>query len=270
MNGHWIRLNRLFSDGPRAVIVAVDHGEFFGPTPGILDLPEAIQAAAGADGILLSPGMMAHCGGAFDHRGAPQAILRLNWSTVFCEQWGYSKARVAPVITPQQALAMGADLCLCSLTFTTVDEEQDARNVEVFARMAALKRECGIPLIGECFPCNSGRLSQEELHGQVYTACRMLAELGADAIKTFYTGERFSEVCEAVPVPIFALGAEKLPRELDALRLAATAVQAGARGVVFGRNVIQAKDPELFLQGLRRVVKEDASPEEVAVELGLD
>jgi DNA-binding CsgD family transcriptional regulator len=44
MEGQWIRLNRLFSGSRRAVIVAVDHGEFFGPTPGIIDLPEAIQS----------------------------------------------------------------------------------------------------------------------------------------------------------------------------------------------------------------------------------
>ncbi len=270
MTGHWLRLNRLFSDGKRAVIVAVDHGEFFGPTPGILDLPKAISAAEDADGILLSPGMMAHCGNVFSKRGAPLAIIRLNWSTVFCEQWEYDQARTVQVITPQQALALGADICLASLTFTTIDEMQDARNVELFTRLAAQKRECGIPLIGEFYPASVGRLSQEELHERVYVACRVLAEFGADAIKTFYTGPKFSEVTAATPVPVFALGAEKLPNPVDALRLAYDSVQAGARGVVFGRNVIQADDPALFLKALKMVVKEEGTPQEVATELGLD
>lgn len=270
MTGHWLRLNKLFSDGKRAVIVAVDHGEFFGPTEGIIDLPGAISAAEEADGILLSPGMMTHCGSVFDHRGAPLAIIRLNWGTVYCEQWNYEQARTVHVISPQEALAMGADICLASLTLTTSDEEQDSRNVELFARLASQKRECGIPLIGEVFPARVGRLSTEELHEQVYVGCRIIAELGADAIKTFYTGERFNEVIEATPVPVFALGAEKLPEQIDALKLASDATQAGARGVVFGRNVIQAPDPALFLQGLKRVVKEEADPQEVAVELGLE
>lgn len=269
MTGHWLRLNKLFTDGKNAVIVAVDHGEFFGPTPGIIDLPAAITAAAEADGILLSPGMIAHCGSVFGRRGAPLAILRLNWSTVYCDQWEYEQARTSPVITPQEALALGADICLASLTLTTVDEEQDARNVEIFARLASLKRECGIPLIGEFYPQTPGRLAADELHERVYIACRMLAELGADAIKTFYTGERFREVCAATPVPVFALGAEKLPREMDALNLAHQAVKAGARGVVFGRNVIQAADPPAFLNALKQVVKEGATPEEAGSQVGL-
>ena len=270
MTGHWLRLNKLFSDGKRAVIVAVDHGEFFGPTPGIIDLPSAISAVAEADAVLLSPGMMAHCGSIFGRRAAPLAIIRLNWGTVYCEQWDYSQARTTQVISPQEALAMGADLCMASLTFTTIDEEQDARNVGIFAKLASQKRECGIPLIGEFFPPTPGRLSSDDLHNRVYVACRMLAELGADAIKTFYTGERFAEVTAATPVPVFALGAEKLPREIDALELAQSAVQAGARGVVFGRNVIQANDPAAFLRGLKMVVKDEADPHAVAADLGLD
>lgn len=270
MTGHWLRLNKLFSEGKRAVVVAVDHGEFFGPTPGIIDLPRVIAAAEAADGILLSPGMMAHCGSVFSRRGAPLAMVRLNWSTVFCEQWDYDRARTAPVVSPLEALAMGADICLASLTLTTVDETQDARNVEIFAQIASQKRDCGIPLVGEFYPAAVGRLSPDELHSRVYVACRVLAELGADAIKTFYTGERFAEVVQSVPIPVLALGAEKLPTAADALKLAHNAVIAGARGVVFGRNVIQAPDPALFLQGLKLVVKEGATPTEAVTSLGLD
>ena len=61
-----------------------------------------------------------------------------------------------------------------------------------------------------------------------------------------------------------------MPHQLDALKLAASAVAAGARGVVIGRNVIQAANPPIFLAGLKNVVKEDAAPEVVAAELGLE
>lgn len=270
MEGHYIRLNRLFSQGRNVVIVAVDHGEFFGPTPGIMNLPEAIEKIGQADAILISPGMMTHCGHAFGYRGAPMAIVRLNWSTVYCEQWGYRKAHTARVISPAEALALGADLALASLTLRTGDETTDRDNVAIFARLASEKRAAGIPLIGEFYPVAPNDLIREELHSQVSIACRILAELGADAIKTFYTGRRFEEVTSACPVPIFCLGAEKLPKETDALRLAHDALSAGARGVVFGRNVIQAKDPAAFLGALRLVVKDGASPEDAAREYSLD
>lgn len=266
MEGQWIRFNRLFSGSKRAVIVAVDHGEFFGPTPGIIDLPETIQSLNEADGILLSPGMMAHCGHAFSHRDAPQAIVRLNWSTVYCNQWGYDQARTARIVGPQEALSLGADIALASLTLSGTDQVMDRDNVAIFAQLAEEKRRAGIPLIGEFYPISPDRLAPIQLHDLVYTATRILAELGADAIKTFYTGERFTEVAAACPVPVFCLGAEKTPREIDALSLAYKAVKAGARGVVFGRNVIQAANPSAFLRGLKQVVKEEADPEAVARE----
>jgi class I fructose-bisphosphate aldolase len=54
-------------------------------------------------------------------------------------------------------------------------------------------------------------------------------------------------------VPVLALGASKCD-EKQALDKARKAVRAGARGVVFGRNVFQAKNPAAFLKSLAAVV----------------
>lgn len=269
MTGHWLRLNRLFGRNGRAVIVAIDHGLFYGPTLGLNDPPAAAEAAREADGILLSPGMVAHCGAVFSQRGAPSVIVRLNWNTVYCDSWDYHEARVARLVEPLEALALGADVVLASLNLTGTDERQDAEGVETFASLVSAKRGCGVPLIGEFYPPRPGRLSLEDLHTQVSIGCRILAELGADAIKTFYTGEGFGEICASVGVPVLALGAQKLEREVDALSLAHSAVQAGARGVVFGRNVFQAHNPPVFLRALRRVVQEGLAPIEAAAEAEL-
>jgi DhnA family fructose-bisphosphate aldolase class Ia len=109
----------------------------------------------------------------------------------------------------------------------------------------------------------------DDFHDYILKTCRIICELGADAIKTFYTGERFADVVAGVPIPVFALGAEKLDRQIDALNLAAQAVRAGAAGVVFGRNVVQADRPAAFLRGLKDVVQGRATPEEAATEHGL-
>jgi DhnA family fructose-bisphosphate aldolase class Ia len=98
----------------------------------------------------------------------------------------------------------------------------------------------------------------------------MLAEIGADMIKAFYTGENFSQVVESTPAPIFVLGAEKTKKEVQALKLASEAVNAGARGVVFGRNVIQAKRPEVFIKALKEVVKKGADPWKIAQKYKLE
>lgn len=269
MEGHWIRLNRLFSASKRAIIVAADHGFFVGPTKGAIDLPSAVETWSEADGILLSPGMLQSCGHAFAYRGAPCAVVRLDWSTVFGSRWGFTGAHPAHVLDPATALAMGADIGMATFTFTMEQELVDRENVAHFARLVDAKRECGLPLMGELFPIAPDELTAEELFRQVHTGCRILAELGADVIKTYFTGERFAETVEATPVPILVLGAEKLPNEIDALEMARRAIEAGARGVVFGRNVIQSKDPAAMISALQMVVKQEIDPTEAAREARL-
>jgi DhnA family fructose-bisphosphate aldolase class Ia len=56
-------------------------------------------------------------------------------------------------------------------------------------------------------------------------------------------------------VPVFGLGAERLPTQQDALALAEREVTEGAGGVVFGRNSIQVPDPSAFQAALCDVVK---------------
>ena len=66
VTGSEVRLARLFDDADRVVIVAVDHGLYFGPLPGMINLPEAIKTIANADGILMGPGMPAFCKDVFN------------------------------------------------------------------------------------------------------------------------------------------------------------------------------------------------------------
>jgi DhnA family fructose-bisphosphate aldolase class Ia len=246
----------------RAVIVACDHGEFDGPIPGMINLAETIQRInKNVDGVLLSPGMIRHTGDYFTTKGAPMVVGRLNWDTVYCFHWGYNDSPAVEAFSPQEAIALGVEVALVSLTLKTGSEERDARNVEIFRRMAAECHRVGLPVIGEYFPAFSDTLSPDEMHAQVKIGCRILAELGADMIKSFHTN-KFKEVVAGCPVPIFALGAAKLPTPLDALRLAQSEVADGAQGVVFGRNALQVDDPLNFQAALINVVKNGALPEQ--------
>jgi DhnA family fructose-bisphosphate aldolase class Ia len=267
--GETIRLGHLFSEDQNAVVVAIDHGLYFGPLPGMINLPQVVERLSGADAILMAPGMASHCKAAFLRRGAPAMILRLNWASNYVSVWDYRHAHSVPLISVADAVGQGADIVLASLTLRNPDEAEDAGNVEVFANAVAEKRALGIPLVGEVFPTGGDDAEPEELHDQVSVGCRIIAELGADLVKTFYTGPRFADIVAATPVPILALGAKKTPREVDALNLAASAIRAGARGVVFGRNVIQAREPERFLDALKEVVKLGAAPDATARKFGL-
>ncbi len=269
MDGREIRTQRLLGDG-RAVIIAVDHGMFDGPVPGMDDLPATVAKTNPAvDAVLLAPGMLRHCAAAFAGRRRPLAVVRLNWNSVYCFKWNCRQAPSAEAYQVEDGLREGMDVALVSLTLPTGSEDRDAANVEVFSRLLNGCHRLGVPVIGEYFPTGHAGLSAEQLHENVLIGSRIVAELGADAIKTFYTC-RFEQVTRTCPVPVLGLGAEKLPTQAEALALAAAEISAGAAGVVFGRNAIQVPDPHAFQAALCEVVKESADPVAAAAKYKLE
>ncbi len=92
-------------------------------------------------------------------------------------------------------------------------------------------------------------------------ACRIAAELGAQFVKTYYC-EDFHKVAESCPVPTVIAGGPKLETELDAMRMAYDALQAGAVGVDMGRNIWQSEQPVAMIRAIRSVVHEEATPKE--------
>ena len=263
MNGKDLRIEKLFNKVDNAVIVAIDHGMFDGPIPGMINMKETAKNIDSCiDGVLLSPGMLKQLRPVFNYQGAPMPIIRLNWSSVYCFHWNYNHAYTVIAQTVEEAVANGAEIVLASLTLQTGSEETDTKNVEIYSRLVNAADKLGIPVIGEYFPTYSGTISEEEMHEQVDSSCRILSELGCDMIKTFYTHD-FMKVTESCPVPVFGLGAEKKPTQREALQLAADEIKDGARGVVFGRNAIQVPNPAKFQQALCDVVKHGVSVDEV-------
>ena len=269
LDGRELRLQRLVGDG-RAVIIAVDHGLFDGPIPAMENLPSTVEKINPlVDAVLLAPGMLRRCHTAFARPKRPLAVVRLNWNTVYCFGLNYTEARSVSIFDAESALREGMDIALVSLTLETGSEQRDAENVEVFSRLTNDCHRLGIPVIGEYFPNESDKLTSEEMHEKVLLGSRIVAELGADAIKTFFTRD-FSAVAGSCPVPVFGLGAEKLPTQRQALELAAREVAAGAGGVVFGRNAIQVPSPFDFQAALCDVVKRGKPVDDAVREYGLD
>lgn len=253
LDGRGIRLERLLGHG-RAVIVAIDHGLFDGPIAAMEDLPDTSSKINPiVDAVLLAPGMLRHCGSVFAGAKRPLAVVRLNWNTVYCFKFAYTAAKSVYSYDPLDALREGMDIALVSLTLQTGDEQRDAANVEVFSKVTNACHALGIPVIGEYFPTRHEQMTAEQLHADVLVGSRVVTELGADAVKTFYTCN-FRAITASCSVPVFGLGAEKLPTQQEALALAQHEVEQGAGGVVFGRNAIQVADPSAFQAALCDVV----------------
>src|SRR5207302_2566781 len=92
-------------------------------------------------------------------------------------------------------------------------------------------------------------------------ACRIIAELGAQYVKTYYVEEGFDTVTASCPVPIVMAGGQKQP-ELDALTMAYNAVQEGAAGVDMGRNIFQSDAPRAMIQAVHALVHKKLKPKD--------
>jgi DhnA family fructose-bisphosphate aldolase class Ia len=89
----------------------------------------------------------------------------------------------------------------------------------------------------------------------------MAVENGADMVKTFYTGtrERFKHIVDTCYAPVLVLGGARTSKDEDFLQTIRDAMDAGAAGVVIGRNVWQAPNPTAMTRALVALVHQNAS-----------
>ena len=138
-----------------------------------------------------------------------------------------------------------------------VGGEYETQSVENMTRLVDAGYRYGIPVLG--VTAVGKELTRDARY--LGLATRICAELGAQFVKTYYTGQGFEKVTAGCPVPIVMAGGKKLP-ELEALEMAYRAVQEGAAGVDMGRNIFQSESPEAMIQAVAKVVHEDARPQE--------
>jgi len=266
--GKEIRLGRFIPAGQNVVITALDHGAQMGAIPGVVDLPQAVEKIAYSDGILVTPEVIPDLRHVFAAKKAPTLLVRVTWTTAYCFEWKYNEGHTTQVIPVEKAFSRGADIVTACCVLQSGCQQVDRDNIRIFSDIAGQADECGVPLLGEAYPLGADFMPQKKLHKLIAASCRILWEMGADIIKTFYTGPDFAEIAESVKVPIVVLGAAKR-NELSALQMAESAIAAGARGVAFGRNVFQAADPSAFLRGLKDVVNKKAGAKEAALKYKL-
>lgn len=262
--GKSIRLNRVLGGtGHQALVVAFDHALVLGPIPGTQDPLGQIQrfAAAKADSILLNIGLIRQFVKSPPAGPLPGIIARIDWTTIWSPNavHGGDELQSVMLARAEDALRQGADAVLTYMVVGTGDAAFESKEI---ARNAEVARECeriGIPLIVETLARgkdikNPGDPKWLNLH------TRMAAELGADAVKTDYTGDPQSmrAVVDECPVPILVLGGSKQGSDEESLRMVREVALAGAAGVFFGRNVFQARDMVSFLNQARAIL--DGSP----------
>ncbi len=268
MKGKQLRIRRLFPRG-KAVIVPMDHPVFFGPLPGVEDPLQLVRdvAATPADGILLTLATLERVAEVLGRLGT---IARLDGTHT---RLGSHLIEIDRVSSVEYAVACGADACVLNI-YVGADNERD-----LLRKLGTTAEECdrwGMPLIGEMIPIGAlaghygatQKVSEEVLADQIGLAARVGAELGADIIKTNYTGspESFRKVVEGASVPVIVAGGPCGKSIADLLRTVEACMEAGAAGICMGRNVWGRSNRREVLAALSRIVHEGAGAEEVRIE----
>jgi len=270
MSGIDLRIARLFHGKKNLVISALDHVMEYGDQPGIEDPAAAIRNCMGTDALLMSRYMLRRNSALMGSAEAPLAVVRINWSSSFYYPLDYRTGYTCVATTVEDAVEAGAHVVICSLFLEEKENEAlETENVRVFSEVVRQKERLGIPLIGECYVVEHTDITADRLHAKVKRVTRVMAELGADLIKCFFTGERFHEVVQNVPVPLFTIGAEKLSTDLAVLQKAKDSVAQGARGIIFGRNIFMAERPARLIAALNDVINAGRDPQDAVKSHGL-
>ncbi|MEM2896219.1 MAG: 2-amino-3,7-dideoxy-D-threo-hept-6-ulosonate synthase [Candidatus Bathyarchaeia archaeon] len=261
--GKKIRLGRIFKKDGKVLICAMDHGSFAGPMKGIESPKDTIRKVVegGADAFLLTPGIVNNF---YDEiAGKASFILRIDGGqTVYC------KKRGAPVLVSsvEEAVRLGAD-GVVTISFIGIENER-----EEFKTLGEVSKKCndfGMPLLAEILPEPSDKIKTPYDVDAIKVAARVGAELGADFIKTNYTGdpETFKEVVKTCPIPIVIAGGPKLNSDMQVLKVVKGAIEAGAAGIAFGRNIWQHENPTVLVKALSKIIHEEITLEEASKEL---
>src|SRR2546429_2933524 len=138
-----------------------------------------------------------------------------------------------------------------------VGGEFETRSIHDMTRLVDAGLRCGMPVMG--VTAVGTNMVRDARYFRL--ACRIIAELGAQYVKTYYVDDGFETVTASCPVPIVMAGGKKLP-EIEALTMAYNAVQQGASGVDMGRNIFQSDAPKAMIQAVHAVVHQNMKPQQ--------
>lgn len=245
------RLSRIIKpDTGHALVLPIDHGYFLGPTRKLEDPWRTVEPLLPySDAIMLTRGILRS---SIDPSFDTPIILRVSGgSSILSEDLSNE------TITTSVFEAARLNVSAVSLSIFVGSRYEH----QTLANLAALVDDCedyGIPVLAVTAV---GKELEKRDARYLALCCRIAAELGARFVKTYYC-EGFEKVIEGCPVPVLIAGGPRMDTELDALQTAYDAIQAGAVGVVMGRNIWQNDHAVAMIRAVRAVVHGNETPKE--------
>ncbi len=260
--GKIVRLSRILGDGKGSLIFAFDHWLEHGPAdfpperlnPSIV-LEKVVEA--GVDAIMLTPGDARLLADIW--AGRTSLIVKITGKTSLRPE---NERLLQSIIgSVEDAVSLGADAVAATVYWGSPYEDAMLRQWTAIRETA---EQYGVPALQLAYP-RGPTIRDRHAPDIVLYGVRAAVMVGADLIKTYYTGSResFKLVVEAAAgVPVMMSGGPRRGTPLEFLRDLRDVRLAGAAGAVVGRNIFQAPDIAAMARACRSVLRLELAPEE--------
>jgi fructose-bisphosphate aldolase/2-amino-3,7-dideoxy-D-threo-hept-6-ulosonate synthase len=253
------RIERI-STGGRYLIVPMDHGITLGPVQGLKDIETTIDhiTRGGADAVLTQKGIAPRV---HPNKNGKGYIVHLNGSTVIGPD-SNDKRMTGSV---EEAIRVGADAVSFHIN---VGSDSEPDQITELGELTETAHRFGIPVLAMAYARGPGIDGADpEALGH---AVRLAEELGADVVKTGYSGDAtsFEHVCESTRLPVVIAGGAR-GTDRRTVEMVRGAMDGGAAGVSMGRSIFQHEKPQKITRAVSAVIHDDASAEDALRTAGL-
>ncbi len=243
------RLSRIIKPhNNRALMLAVDHGYFLGPTEK-LENPKKVIAPIlkYCDSLMVTRGVQRT---SVSPTSDTPMVLRVSGGSTII---GDDLSQEDITVSIEEAIRLNASAVAMSIFVGSKYEYQTIVNLGKLVNEA---EKYGMPVLA--VTAVGKELGKDARY--LSLACRVAAEQGAHIVKTYYC-DNFEKVVQSCPVPIIVAGGKKIP-ERDALQLTYNAIKAGAVGLDMGRNIWQSEHPVAMIQAARSIIHGNSNVEQ--------
>lgn len=261
--GKKIRLGRLMNPlNSRGVVIAYSHSFILGPQDGtesISRMEDTLRQCNSANAIMLPPGLIGRYASTFTGPSKPGLVMHLDWTNFSQKVFPNDQGAQTDVASIAEVVASGVDAVMTYLLLGYDDPERDAAEIRRNARIARECEKWGVGLIIEPRYAQERKFPEKKTDlGIMSYYCRVSSDLGADIVKCIWPGslEAMAAIVDSCPTPIMVAGGARDDAKPDAaLDLAREVIEAGANGMIVGRNVYQSTDPARTLEQIQGIVK---------------
>jgi 3-hydroxy-5-phosphonooxypentane-2,4-dione thiolase len=234
------RFNKILPN-KRALMLAIDHGYFLGPVHGLEKPGETVKDLLPyTDSLYLTRGTLAAC--IPEDTEKPMVLRVSGGATVLNDLANETIVTSIKEAVRHNVIGVGVSVFIGS--------DYETQTVTNLAHTVTAAHDYGLPVLGITAV---GKELEKRDGRYLALASRVVAEMGADIVKTYYC-ENFEQVTSKCPVPIVIAGGPKFDTIKEALDITYNAMDQGAAGVDMGRNIWQSKNPLAMMKAIHSIV----------------